>query len=209
MLVAWYSGRPKRGNDFHRILFYLARYYNAMVNSEILGGGQNILDYAKHHNLLHYCAYRPSIFNTDKDEVRTSQRPYFINMTKDLKKTTLQDLADWLLSERALKVENGETRYVLTLETVYDEALLEELIKFSQDGNFDRISALLVLMAIRREVEKHQVELSRRKNGGSIFSRPLFTDSLSNRANQLELSEMVAKKKDGSYTPPPGGDLFF
>jgi hypothetical protein len=202
MLVAWYVGRPRRGLDFHRILFNLARFYNAQIQSEILGGGQNILDYAKQHNLLQYCAYRPSIFNTDKEELRTSQRAYFVNMNKDLKKQCLQDLADWLLTERALKLEGEKTRYILNLELVYDKGLLQELIKFSQDGNFDRISALLVLMATRRELERHEVEETRRQNGGSIFARPLYTDGLFDKSDRLPLSEMLPPR-------PPGGDIAF
>ncbi len=209
MLVAWYVGRPKRGIDFHRLIFLLARYYNAMVNSEILGGGQNILDYAKQHNMLHYCAYRPSIFNTDKDELRTSQRPYFINMSKDLKKTALQDLADWLLTERAIKIEGEKTRYILNLEMIYDKGLLQELIKFSQTGNFDRISALIVLMVIRREVERHEIAEQTRRNGGSIFNRPLFTDYEVDHDSILPLEEMMGSRepKTVQIPRPPGGDL--
>jgi hypothetical protein len=211
MLVAWYVGRPKRGKDFQKIVFQFARYYNAMVHSEILGGGQNLLDYAKEHNFIQYCAQRPTIFNTDKEEVRQSQRLYFINMNKDLKKIALQDLADWLLTERALQVEGEKTRYILNLELIYDTGLLEELIKFSQDGNFDRISALLVLMVIRREVERVEAEKVTRQDGGSIFNRPLFTDTLVDYSNRLPLSEMVQPKDTvPRFLPSVGNaDLIF
>jgi hypothetical protein len=208
MLVAWYVGRPKRGKDFQKIVFQLARYYNALVHSEILGGGQNLLDYAKENNFIHYCAQRPTIFNTDKEEVRQSQRLYFINMSKDLKKIALQDLADWLLTERALQVTGEETRYILNLELIYDPGLLEELIKFSQDGNFDRISALLVLMVIRREVERVEAEKVERHNGGSIFNRPLYTDGPVDYSHRLPLSEMLPNKQP-LKPPVAGGDLIF
>lgn len=211
MLVAWYVGRPPRGVDFHKIIFMLARYYNAMVHSEILGGGQNILDYAKQHNFLHYCAPRPTIFNTDKEQVRSSQVLYFINMNKDLKKIALQDLADWLLTERALQVTDEKTQYILNLELIYDPGLLEELIKFSQDGNFDRISALLVLMVIRREVERVEAERVVRQEGGSIFNRPLYTDYQVDYRDRLPLSEMLGPRDNTPKFLPPveGGDLLF
>lgn len=205
MLVAWYVGRPRRGVDFQRNVFLLARYYNALVNSEILGGGQNLLDYAKQHNLIQYCAPRPSMFNTDKEHIKSSQRTFFINMNKDLKKQALLDLADWLLTERALQDEGEKTRYVLNLELIYDEALLEELIKFRQDANFDRISALLVLMVIRREVEQKEVERVHQQNGGSVFDRVLFTNNDFDRSNMLPLSEMLPPRAE--IRPLPGGDL--
>lgn len=210
MLVAWYVGRPKRGADFQKIVFQLARYYNAMVNSEILGGGQNLLDYAKQHGFLNYCAPRPTMFNTDKYEIKSSQITYFINMNKDLKKQALQDLADWLLTERALKIDGEKTRYILTLELIYDEGLLEELIKFRQDANFDRISSLLILMVIRRELERQEIQKTEVYNGGSIFNRPLFTDSLVDMSDRLPLSEMLPPKpQPGIIRPLPGGDILF
>lgn len=207
MLVAWYVGRPRRGSDLHKIIFQLARYYNAKVQSEILGGGQNILDYAKQHNMLHYCEFRPSIFNTDKDELRTSQRPYFINMNKDLKKAALLDLADWLLTERALKIDDEKTSYILNLDLIYDTGLLMELIKFSQDGNFDRISALLVLMVTRRELEQQEIQEQTRKKGGSFFNRPLFMDYETDYSSRLPLSEMLEPPKKMIVPRPIGGDL--
>lgn len=207
ILVAWYVGRPKRGVDFQKIVFQLARYYNAQVHSEILGGGQNLLDYAKEHGFVQYCAPRPTMFNTDKDEVKTSQRTYFLNMSKDIKKQALLDLADWLLTERALKIDGEKTQYILNLEMIYDTGLLEELIKFRQDANFDRISALLVLMCIRRELERQETQKTEQKAGGSIFNRPLFTDYLVDRSNMLPLSEMLPPKSREQMRPLPGGDL--
>jgi hypothetical protein len=147
------------------------------------------------------------VFNTEKEELRASQRTYFINMNKDLKKQTLQDLADWLLTERALKIPGEKTRYILNLEMIYDRGLLEELIKFTQEGNFDRISALLVLMATRRELERLEVEETRKKNGGSIFSRPLFVNETPDN-NKLPLSEMMYKPNN-TVPPLAGGDMLF
>lgn len=209
MLVAWYVGRPKRGMDFQKIIFQFARYYNAMVNSEILGGGQNIIDYAKQHGHLQYCAPRPTMFNTDKDHIKASQVVYFINMNKDLKKQALLDLADWLLTERAIKIDDEKTSYILTLEMIYDEGLLEELIKFRQDANFDRISALLVLMVIRRELERQEIQQIEKKAGGNFFDRPLFTNYLVDSSNMLPLSEMLPPKANEQVRPLPGGDLIF
>lgn len=205
ILVAWYVGRPRRTDLFYAKVFNTARYYNALVQSEILGGGKGMLDYAKEKNLLHYCDYRPSIFNIDKDEIRQSQKAYFINMSTDLKKQALNDLADWLLIERAIK-ENGEkTRYILNLEMIYDRGLLQELIKFNPKGNFDRISAMLVLMVSRRELEqKETVEATKRRK--TIYDRALFTDSYEDYSDRLPLSEMIDIKK--LPPAPAGGELF-
>lgn len=178
ILVAWYAGRPKKANDFYRLIFLAARYYNAMVQTEIKGGGQNLLDYARNHNLVQYCGERQTIFTTDREISRSSSRQYFIRMEKDDKANYLTSLKDWLLTERALTINsNNETQYVLNLETIYDRALLEELIKFQPEGNFDRISALLVLMATKQEHELRQIEEQSRYNEGHIFRRGIFSDN--------------------------------
>lgn len=212
MLVAWYVGRPKRGVELQRIVFQLARYYNAKVTSEILGGGQNLLDYAKQNGFVQYCSPRPTMFNTDKDHIKSSQITYFLNMSKDLKKQALQDLADWLLTERSIKIEGEETQYILNLHLIYDPGLLEELIKFRQDGNFDRISALLLLMVIRREIERQEIRAVEARDNNSIYDRPLFTSYLVDNSNQLPLEEMIdpnQKYIPSSITSLPNGGLVF
>jgi hypothetical protein len=55
IIVAWYTARPRRMEDFYKNLFLLAEHYNAKIQSEIAGGGKGIIDYAKNHKLLHYC----------------------------------------------------------------------------------------------------------------------------------------------------------
>jgi hypothetical protein len=49
---------------------------------------------------------------------------------------------------------NGE--YKLNMHLIYDPALLEELIKYNRDGNFDRAMALMVGMYFLKEIEYKQ-----------------------------------------------------
>lgn len=195
ILVGWYSGRPQRVKQFHRLVFIAARLYNAKVQTEIKGGGQHLLDFAREHNFLHLCGERQTVFTHDRDIVKQSQRQYFIRMEEDDKKTYLTALADWLLTERALKVEGDKTRYILNLERIYDRALLEELIKFRYDGNFDRISCLLVLMATRQEQELKEIIEQTKQNRNHIFSRPIFSTQASNKGNLLSAREILGPRK--------------
>lgn len=191
ILVAWYAGRPNRVKDFYRNVFMTARYYNAKVQSEILGGGQGLLDYAKENGLIQYCGERSTIFSHDKELIKQSQRQFFVNISKENKKTYLQLLADWLLTERALKIEDDKTQYVINLDKIYDRALLQELIKFNPEGNFDRISCLLVLMATRQEAAMNTAIESVRVNKDHIYVRPLFTDGESRKSYMLSAKEIM------------------
>jgi hypothetical protein len=191
ILVAWYAGRPPRVRDFHRRVFLAARYYNAIVQTEIKGGGQELLNYARNHNLVDYCGERPTIFNQDKDAKKVSGRQFFVRIEDTDKPERLQKLADWLQQERSLKMVGDEAQYVLNLERIYDRALLEELIKFRIDGNFDRISCLLVLMTIHQEAEYRSGVEIRKSKRDDFFSRPLFVDGgKSGRQYTLTVKEM-------------------
>ena len=63
--------------------------------------------------------------------------------------TAVSYLRDWLLSPRD-KAEDGSIE--LNLHKIYSIPLLEEIIKFDYEGNFDRISALLVAMLYKKEL---------------------------------------------------------
>lgn len=91
---------------------------------------------------------------------------------------------------------------------IYDRGLLQELIKFNPKGNFDRISALLVLMATRREIEQKEAEQSSRKRN-TIYDRQLFVgaDDWGDYSDRIPLSEMIELRKK-LPAPPPGGELF-
>jgi len=196
ILVAWYAGRPPRAKDFHREVFMAARYYNAIVQTEIKGGGNELLNYAKEHGFVNYCGDRPTVFNQDKENRKISTRQFFVRIEDNVKPERIQKLVDWLLKERSLKIDGENTQYVLNLEKIYDRALLEELIKYSPNGNFDRISCLLVLMTILQEAELKVVEELSRPDRDSIWHRPLFADNGDNRAYMLSQDEMKVKYRD-------------
>lgn len=196
LLVAWYAGRPARAKDFHRNVFMAARFYNAIVQSEIKGGGNELLNYAKEHGFVDFCGERPTVFNHDKEVKKMSGRQFFIKIEESNKPELLQKLADWLRNERSLKIVGNETQYVLNLERIYDRALLEELIKYTPTGNFDRISCLLILMATVQEAELLQIEEQTRTNRDHIYNRSLFSDNSSQRGYMLKAREM---KIDGAH----------
>lgn len=194
ILVAWYAGRPPRAKDFHRRVFMAARYYNAIVQTEIKGGGNELLNYAREKGFLHLCGDRPTVFNTDKQNSNVTGRQFFVRIEENVKPERIQKLVDWLLKERSLSIANGESRIVLNLEKIYDRALLEELIKYSLNGNFDRISCLLVLMTIVQEAELVAVKQLSRPTRDHIYNRPLFGGGFSRREYTLSQDEMKQRR---------------
>lgn len=190
ILVAWYAGRPPRVKDFHRNVFMAARLYNATVQTEIKGGGNDLLNYAKENGFLHLCGDRPTVFNQDKEFKKTSSRQFFVRIEESNKAEVIMKFADWLRSERGSKIVNQEAEYVLNLEKIYDRALLEELIKYNPNGNFDRISCMCVLMTILQEAELQTIEQKTRLDRDNIFNRTLYSDQPSRSGYMLTNREM-------------------
>lgn len=208
ILVGWYAGRPPRAKDFHRRVFMAARAYNAIVQTEIKGGGNELLNYAKEHSMLQYCGERPTVFNQDKEFKKVSGRQFFVRIEDSNKPELLQKLSDWLRKERGSKIENDKAQYVLNLERIYDRALLEELIKFNYTGNFDRISCLLVLMCIIQEAELQAITALTQQNRDHVFKRTLFSDNESSREFQLSHAEMTAGEKATYHRENPTDMIF-
>lgn len=170
IIVAEYVARPKFQDDFNRQLFMLAEYYNAKIVFENDRDG-NIMSYARTNKLIHRLEEELTVYDNNDNPRRKLGRSYGVSMSNiEVKKQAVQYFRDWLLAPRE-KNENGE--YELNLHKIYSIPLLEEILKFSYDGNFDRHSAMLVAMLYKKELLlKPQLELREK----SVYDDPFFVD---------------------------------
>lgn len=170
IIVAEYVARPKFQDDFNRQLFMLAEYYNAKIVFENDRDG-NIMSYARTNKLIHRLEEELTVYDSNDNPKRKLGRSYGVSMSNiEVKKQAVQYFRDWLLAPRE-KNENGE--YELNLHKIYSIPLLEEILKFSYDGNFDRHSAMLVAMLYKKELLlKPQLELNQK----SVYDDPFFVD---------------------------------
>ena len=170
LIVAEYVARPKFQDDFNRQLFLMAQYYNAKIVFENDRDG-NILAYARTNKLLNYLEEELTVYDSNDQPRKKLGRNYGVSMSNlEVKKQAVQYFRDWLLSPRELN-ENGE--YELNLHKIYSVPLLEEILKFSYDGNMDRHSAMLVGMLYKKELLlKPQVE----QTTSSIFDDSFFVN---------------------------------
>jgi len=189
LIVAWYVGRPEVTSEFHRTIFALARFYNAKVQSEIAGGGKGILDYARVHKLMNYCELEPDIVYNDQKGTK-SNKGYFMKTSGEFTRLAHIYLADWLKEERSIKEDDeGNIVTVLNLHKIYDEGLLEELIKFNNEGNFDRVSAMRLLPFMIKE--KVDMQIAEAQSANSFWDRPLFTDRPVYTENQMSPRDLA------------------
>jgi hypothetical protein len=168
IIVCEYVARPEFQDDFNRQLFMMAKYYNAKIVFENDRDG-NIISYARTNHLLHLLEEELTVYDSNDQPKKKLGRSYGVSMSNiEVKKQAVQYFRDWLLAPREVD-ENGEK--LLNLHKVYSIPLLEEILHFNYDGNFDRHSAMLVGMLYKKELlMKPVVELNQK----SAYSDPIF-----------------------------------
>lgn len=164
-IVASYVGRPSSQDEYNRTMFMLLEFYNAKLGFENDRG--DVVGYARRYKKLHYLHEQFSFL--DKKELQgQTKRAYGMNMTKARKEQGEIYLRDWLLTPLQTD-EDGNQK--LILNTIVDPALLDELIKFNYNGNFDRAMSLIIGMYFLKEVHNKQVQDARKQKHEDFFNR--------------------------------------
>lgn len=170
-IVASYIGRPNTSDDFHRNLEMLSELYNAEIGFE--NEVTSVKSYFQRRKKLHLLALQPDrVISTNIKNSKVS-RVYGIHMVEKLKDAGEKYIKRWLLTEKNID-ENGET--ILNLQTIYDPGLLEELIQYNRKGNFDRISAFIILQMYLEEEEEDKIY--EKNNYDVIKEMEAFTKNL-------------------------------
>jgi hypothetical protein len=173
MIVASYVGRPETQDEYNDNLFKLAEYYNARIGFENDRGG--VIPYAKQHKKLHMLMEEVELFDKSSGfRARALGRNYGLSMgSKHRKAQAVLYLRDWLKTKRSMG-EDGASK--LNLHYIYDVALIDELIKWNDRGNFDRASSLLVGMFYMMDLmAKPVVKQGSQEDNESFFSRDFFS----------------------------------
>jgi hypothetical protein len=172
--VAWFVGRPNKTDDFYQAVLDLADYYNAKIQSEIAGGGKGLFDFAKTRKKLSRLHFELIDINAVEIHTQKKNRNYFMDLQDDDKRLLIIYLADWLKTPVGLD-ENGNE--IWNLHYIYDLGYLQELLKFNDTGNFDRLSARLVAQAMLKQRKAvHKGKQKEKEKKSIIGTRMLFTN---------------------------------
>lgn len=153
-IVAEYTGRPLFADDFYEKCRLLCLFYNARLNYESNKKGlfayfskmnclyllTDVLDYLKDKDMI-----KGQLFG-NKSKGTTATLP-INNYAKTL-------IRNWLILPKPIITNDGEKDVettVYNLSFIRNRALLQELSQWNIDGNFDRVSALGMLMLLRED----------------------------------------------------------
>lgn len=152
-IVAEYTGRPSFADDYYEICRKLCLFYNGRLNYEYNKKGlfshfstrnslyllTDVLDFLKEKQMM-----KDGIGNKSKGT----------NASPAINAYARSRLRSWLLSPvPVIQTIDGESKEVMVprLFTVRNRALLKELINYNYEGNFDRVSAMGMLMLLRED----------------------------------------------------------
>lgn len=177
-LCAAYYGRTERLEEADEKFYRLCKWYNCIGTGLVeINRGETVSNFRK-WKATRYLGYEPLYVwdSAVKEKVSTS---YGYNIGSGAKKLDGLRLLKEFLYEVIGKNEFGEDIYVF--ERFFDYQTILELKKFNAEGNFDRISSLILLGIYWKSIDiKGKRELASRKkvtednDKTDIFNRQWF-----------------------------------
>lgn len=165
-IVAEYTGRPNFADDYYEICRKLCLFYNGRLNYEYNKKG--LFSHFSTRNSL-YLLTDVLDFLKEKQMMKDGygNKSKGTNASPAINAYARSRLRSWLLSPVPITQNiDGEDKEVMVprLFTVRNRALLKELINYNSEGNFDRISAMGMLMLLREDkMIKYQGSISKEK----------------------------------------------
>lgn len=165
-IVAEYTGRPSFADDYYEICRKLCLFYNGRLNYEYNKKG--LFSHFSTRNSL-YLLTDVLDFLKEKQMMKDGygNKSKGTNASPAINAYARSRLRSWLLAPvPIIQTIDGEEKEVMVprLFTVRNRALLKELINYNSEGNFDRISAMGMLMLLREDrMIRYQGDVSKEK----------------------------------------------
>lgn len=168
VIVAEYSGRPDRAEDYYENVRKLLLFYNARLLFE--NERKGIYPYFTNKHCDYLLADQPDKVITEIFKDSKVSRRKGCHMTKQIRAYGEGLILEWLMEE----YEPGH----LNIERVYSEPLIEELIENDGVKNVDRLIALCMVMLYREELFQIKVSAAKDKNKQvELFELPLWSQN--------------------------------
>lgn len=149
-IVAEYTGRPQLAEEFYEICRRLLMYYNAVGNYE--NNIKGLFGYFNNKSCLHLLCDTPTYLR----DVEEQKQNLFGNRSKGTRASAginadgLRLQKTYMLTEYSYGDEEN-LKTTINLRRIRSLGYLEELYEYNVDNNFDRISAMSMVMILRQD----------------------------------------------------------
>ena len=176
MIVCEWTGRLAFADDGYERARLICIFYNATLLFE--NNKMGVYSHFKTMQSLYLLAKTPEHLKAiDKVKVSGSygNSSYGVNASRPVNEYARDLLVDYMLKPVNVATEDGEAT-IPCLMTWWNRAALEEARQWNLNGNFDRISALGMLMIYRQErIVVTYGNVKEEHNGNSKANDPFFT----------------------------------
>lgn len=140
-IVAEFIGRRSSNEENHLVAELLAELYGTKVMYE--NEVPDVKTYFQRRKLLHLLALQPDAVISKNIKNSKTNRVYGCHMNAQLKDAGESYVYDWLTNIVDYD-ENGKP--ITNIHRIYSLRLIEELMSYDRNGNFDLVSALFMCM---------------------------------------------------------------
>ena len=186
-IVAEYTGRPMFADEFYEQCRKLCIFYNARLNYE--SNKKGLFAYFSKMNCL-YLLTDVLEYLKDKDMIKGNligNKSKGTNASLPINNYARTLIRNWLiLPKPIIETVDGEDveTTIYNLNFIRNRALLQELSQWNADGNFDRVSALGMLMLLREDkmiTFGGSPEKAKEVPTDYLGNDPFFTNNYDNR----------------------------
>lgn len=194
-IVAEYTGRPQLAEDFYEICRRLLIYYNAVGNYE--NNIKGLFGYFNNTSSLHLLCDTPSYLR----DIEEQKQNLFGNRAKGSRATPgvnaegLRLQKSWMLSKLEYINEQDEEIKTIKLRRIKSLGYLEELYEFNADGNFDRVSAMGMVMILRQDRFKLTQSMSGENSLPYVEEDSFIRDNYDIKINFDKYNELLNENK--------------
>lgn len=176
-VVAEYTGRPNLVETYFEQLRLLLEFYNATLLYE--NNKKGLYTYFKNKGALHLLAETPEslkdVYNVTIHKI--GNKKYGVNANQQVNAYAISLTKKWLLEEAydsgSDEELDDEGNFKLNLHSIKSLAFLDELISWNAEGNFDRVSAIGMLLIYLNEVQD-RIDGFLRQEQDAIFNDPFY-----------------------------------
>lgn len=191
-IVAEYTGRPLYADDYFEICRRLCLFYDGRLNYE--SNKKGLFSYFSTKNSVYFLT---DVLDFLKEKHLAADgrgnKAKGTNASAPVNAFARNRLRSWLLSPTIImRTKDNETSEVKVprLFTLRNRALIKELINYNPEGNFDRISAMGMLMLLREDrMIRYQGKVSKEKKEeaykGYAGEDPFFKNNYDNKFKLL------------------------
>jgi hypothetical protein len=189
-IVAEYTGRPQLAKDFYENCRKLIIYYNAMGFPEINKLG--FVTYMEHKKALYMLSETPTQLR-DKIEWKPNlNTSYGYKATERTNTWGRELIREWLLEPMEANSE------ILNVNRLRSTGLIQELIKWNKDGNFDRVSAMIAVLILDVTLNKEIIKADAKK-AKSFLESGFFKEKGFLKDSYDPLEEFNSYKDNGLF----------